>query len=180
MASFNLRDNNIFTFHYASTLSILVSDLPAIFPWFTFHYASTLSVPVYKYEIYASTFTFHYASTLSRKKSRRCRYKHIYIPLCFYFITWGHPDRHTRQHYLHSTMLLLYPKSGLPPLTASDIYIPLCFYFIQSQLLARREKTNLHSTMLLLYLRTVAARRSALLNLHSTMLLLYLSCWHKR
>ena len=76
----------------------------------------------------------------------------IYIPLCFYFIqsneSWQ-PVRTSNLHStmlllyrrsgnrpvlgntdLHSTMLLLYPLRGHEPRQPAVIYIPLCFYFI--------------------------------------------------
>ena len=54
-------------------------------------------------------FTFHYASTLSHIKQRYFkRARLIYIPLCFYFISYS---------------LNLSSPSAF-------IYIPLCFYFI--------------------------------------------------
>ena len=97
---------------------------------FTFHYASTLSVRVAVGVHIPNVFTFHYASTLSRSRSAQLqrmtnlhstmlllyldhaqRWKdllHIYIPLCFYFIEYS----------------FLLTECG------NSIYIPLCFYFI--------------------------------------------------
>ena len=99
----------------------------------------------------------------------------IYIPLCFYFIKLF-PCTYIIAHYLHSTMLLLYP-CRFPVLHHSiskftfhyastisaylkswdigswSIYIPLCFYYIQVLHHICRSTSNLHSTMLLLYLR---------------------------
>ena len=120
-------------------------------------------------------FTFHYASTLSKER-RSCHSELL--------------------SHLHSTMLLLYRgscwvqtwscseftfhyASTLSPPAVSGpsgfaIYIPLCFYFIPSGCVWSIWIFNLHSTMLLLYLRNVAMVHTAELHLHSTMLLLYL------
>ena len=54
---------------------------------FTFHYASTLSHVRIKGSRSHALFTFHYASTLSfGRKSHAGEVRKIYIPLCFYFI----------------------------------------------------------------------------------------------
>ena len=82
-----------FTFHYASTLSVLNLFQPGFFLQFTFHYASTLSVP---------TDLFHKSAFL------------IYIPLCFYFIHDLVEDVAYLDKDLHSTMLLLYPVPVFP------------------------------------------------------------------
>ena len=95
-------------------------------------------------------------------------------------------------------MLLLYPKSRMVEAWPSNIYIPLCFYFIRyhqcddivhqhkftfhyaSTLstyvdkIPASVKTNLHSTMLLLYQFLHEFFCISCNNLHSTMLLLYL------
>ena len=77
--------------------------------------------------------------------------------------------------YLHSTMLLLYPKLGcIDCVFAVPIYIPLCFYFIQHDLrVLEYNASDLHSTMLLLYPILKCPFYSPIFNLHSTMLLLY-------
>ena len=78
---------SIFTFHYASTISLCsFLSICNLFP-FTFHYASTISVNVDQSVEQPSNFTFHYASTISVK-----------------FTTTIDEDLP-----LHSTMLLLYP-----------------------------------------------------------------------
>mgnify|MGYP006939839222 CR=1 FL=1 len=75
----------------------------------TFHYASTLSLPFSVERIGKSFSTFHYASTLSKMSIRKPpAISDLYIPLCFYFISW-------------STRLSRYRLR---------LYIPLCFYFI--------------------------------------------------
>ena len=81
-----MLDHEIFTFHYASTLSLaspgsylpmsnlhstmllLYQKFPKIcgtFAVFTFHYASTLSLFLDVQDRRLIVFTFHYASTLS-------------------------------------------------------------------------------------------------------------------
>ena len=75
---------------------------------FTFHYASTLSYSLRLWLLSVQTFTFHYASTLSL------------ITLTVKSL----------KSYLHSTMLLLYRRSGMRQQSRRNIYIPLCFYFI--------------------------------------------------
>ena len=76
---------------------------------FTFHYASTLS----QYSRCVQVMELNLHSTMlllyRRKEQRNKTSKHIYIPLCFYFIrpcqTWSG----CACSDLHSTMLLLYP-----------------------------------------------------------------------
>ena len=97
-------------------------------------------------------FTFHYASTLScpTVPSTNCR-NSIYIPLCFYFI---HDLRHVIvQAISEFTFHYASTLSGHPRKIT-------------------RAPTNLHSTMLLLYLLDCLHRKEGL-HLHSTMLLLY-------
>ena len=98
----------------------------------------------------------------------------IYIPLCFYFI--GFPS--------------------VVPMSRGKIYIPLCFYFIWEIYQNQMGQTNLHSTMLLLYLissastvalcpftfhyastlsKVLCTSMTRTSHLHSTMLLLYRS-----
>ena len=118
----------------------------------------------------------------------------IYIPLCFYFIC-SKPLFSFISFNLHSTMLLLYPSacdiislqapgftfhyaSTLSPFSAQQrrlmhIYIPLCFYFIKNCLKLTMNETDLHSTMLLLYLFCHLPSSFLRIDLHSTMLLLY-------
>ena len=55
----------LFTFHYASTLSLIAPHISVQTASFTFHYASTLSVPGVPVPGVTVPFTFHYASTLS-------------------------------------------------------------------------------------------------------------------
>ena len=120
----------VFTFHYASTLSHIIA--------FCETFRKILYIPLCFYFIELTfvfnqitlDFTFHYASTLSRRRNtttdsihslhsimlllyRRTvllllSVAHLYIPLCFYFISW--------YCFLCFNFYLL--------------YIPLCFYFI--------------------------------------------------
>ena len=66
---------------------------------------------------------------LMRVQDQTDRKRHIYIPLCFYFIHWRIRES-TCESHLHSTMLLLYPKLRVFVVHPIIIYIPLCFYFI--------------------------------------------------
>ena len=121
-----------FTFHYASTLSVVISGNLAIYIYLhstmlllypaaapIFFAIFLIYIPLCFYFIRdkethirnISTFTFHYASTLSR--CDRCS------------------SQKPRQ-YLHSTMLLLYRCSVQRTECELQIYIPLCFYFIEA------------------------------------------------
>ena len=120
---------------------------------FTFHYASTLSVQHLSSEYYLPTFTFHYASTLSRLTGIiQGQLNLIYIPLCFYFIYTI-----TLIYILYIVIyipLCFYfiqqQRSEQQP--SWHIYIPLCFYFIDiSDKPCVIYGKHLHSTMLLLY-----------------------------
>ena len=142
----------VFTFHYASTLSsydpidcvadfiyiplcfyfILLRSAWQSLPGIYLHSTMLLLYPIYGpvTNPQVNIFTFHYASTLSRSKALFKQTSCIYIPLCFYFITFGRVMRWHRIRHLHSTMLLLYPVL---------------------KLLRRWPQRYLHSTMLLLY-----------------------------
>ena len=109
----------IFTFHYASTLSRLISFFVVPQILFTFHYASTLSGcqgcnTGLDCLIYIPLCFYFIKSVLVRPAANIS----IYIPLCFYFICCHFSSR-TEKSYLHSTMLLLYPVPLFP------------FYFLQ-------------------------------------------------
>ena len=161
-----------FTFHYASTLSMIV--LPVQFYLSILH--STMLLLYLCSGVNSSSitvFTFHYASTLSMEAFM------IYDDSVF----------------LHSTMLLLYRIYKCSSSVQFFFYIPLCFYFIFSNTivslsginftfhyastLSNRTVTNgvqnlvLHSTMLLLYRLLHKNAKTCMLLLHSTMLLLY-------
>ena len=97
---------------------------------FTFHYASTLSVLQASLLRGTFPFTFHYASTLSLCIFPVSRVFLIYIPLCFYFISssrmrWELMTEFTF-HYASTLSTFCDPSQSC----ATSIYIPLCFYFI--------------------------------------------------
>ena len=78
----------------------------------------------------------------------------IYIPLCFYFIGRHRIDDVCR--FFIYIPLCFYFILGQPLFSFDEfiIYIPLCFYFIEVVLRpACLRRSNLHSTMLLLYLQ---------------------------
>ena len=120
----------LFTFHYASTLSQPVGRHPGRETPFTFHYASTLSGSHGRLLAFQGIFTFHYASTLSRMP---CRYRRGRKEFTFHYASTLSPGCSiavTGVSNLHSTMLLLYRRSGRTGCCIRFIYIPLCFYFI--------------------------------------------------
>ena len=171
-----IKDNRDLLPNLHSTMLLLYPGLNPIFALnaqFTFHYASTLSLILHIRFNTVCVFTFHYASTLSESDDKtlgiQCNLhstmlllylqehewsntvRIIYIPLCFYFIgnspptlcTYLHlhstmlllyPEPHfaTARHkkHLHSTMLLLYHRILKRRMRPFKIYIPLCFYFI--------------------------------------------------
>ena len=164
----------VFTFHYASTLSVVDGkpylSLPSIYIPLCFYFivvgsehierVDAIYIPLCFYFILfadrlvvlVNQFTFHYASTLSLPTPPQVDdYYNLHSTmLLLYRRKQGNlPGMH---RHLHSTMLLLYPVCGM------DDGIP---------------DWNLHSTMLLLYLQRYRDPRSSMLNLHSTMLLLY-------
>ena len=121
----------IFTFHYASTLSILSNTVISSLFTFTFHYASTLSKCLSEDHRLYPIFTFHYASTLSGYSESKTR--RIYKFTFHYASTlscWPSWRKAWPGSYLHSTMLLLYRRPCGNGRMNLPIYIPLCFYFI--------------------------------------------------
>ena len=130
-----VEGRNIFTFHYASTLSRLNNATGS---------ASSIYIPLCFYFILRitpqratfHTFTFHYASTLSILPCVRNRLGIvIYIPLCFYFIRLsGVIQGQLNLIYIPLCFYFIW-STNYSPLVRSDIYIPLCFYFIETQLL---------------------------------------------
>ena len=121
----------LFTFHYASTLSICLMKWSWKEREFTFHYASTLSfIPDYFVEVDFFIYIPLCFYFILIREMRQEAQEIIYIPLCFYFITVVITYPLTFLHNLHSTMLLLYQV----PEDRWD-----------------RSVCNLHSTMLLLY-----------------------------
>ena len=161
-----------FTFHYASTLSCFTPFRDAVLL-----YLHSTMLLLYRLNPPNSRrceeFTFHYASTLSERVARIITGFSIYIPLCFYFISFGIDGN----------------------LKRSDIYIPLCFYFIPmrwnpalksspftfhyastlSDLAA--EWAGIQTVFTFHYASTLSVSVGTLMsyitNLHSTMLLLY-------
>ena len=121
----------VFTFHYASTLSIARKHL--IF------YMCPIYIPLCFYFIHSDlpgclclcVFTFHYASTLSAiTNSTPWTWSTIYIPLCFYFICIS---IHRADIWVDIYIPLCFYFITLSPSSIpwrSIIYIPLCFYFI--------------------------------------------------
>ena len=98
-----------FTFHYASTISTFRHIHPDPPSCFTFHYASTISHTLCCISRKVLIFTFHYASTISPQACCNMLFFLLYIPLCFYYISF-HPGCRSSPKSLHSTMLLLYQK----------------------------------------------------------------------
>ena len=117
-----------------STMLLLYREHPGKYPYcyqFTFHYASTLSISqalhgcnklhlhstmllLYRFSLFSFTiFCFIYIPLCFYfiRRITGCGMPDIiiYIPLCFYFIKF-HVFRKAEIIYLHSTMLLLYPK----------------------------------------------------------------------
>ena len=130
----------LFTFHYASTLSQPVGRHPGRETPFTFHYASTLSGSHRRLQVLAPAFTFHYASTLSRMP---CRYRRGRKEFTFHYASTLSPGCSiavTGVSNLHSTMLLLYRRSGRTGCCIRFIYIPLCFYFICASICSVRRR----------------------------------------
>ena len=119
----------VFTFHYASTLSIPREPLPLSAPSFTFHYASTLSARKLDHKRQISIYIplcFYFIHVVIGLKAF-CT--HIYIPLCFYFI-WKFDVIH-----LYPVTFTFHYASTLSARRRKQrniwcIYIPLCFYFI--------------------------------------------------
>ena len=101
---------DVFTFHYASTLSsriplLQLHDLRIYIPLcFYFIPGDRCGKGILQYP-----FTFHYASTLSCRHEYKCEF----------------------EFNLHSTMLLLYLQRQIRTRNRISIYIPLCFYFIR-------------------------------------------------
>ena len=164
--------NCLFTFHYASTLSLISTQNTS----HNHNLHSTMLLlyllPVV-YCIDHSVFTFHYASTLSKKSRLSPRLIHDLHSTMLLLYRGGERDgRHERDeftfHYASTLSVFNSVKSTATsviyiPLcfyfieeheyirTSITIYIPLCFYFILDELLDLMRKIHLHSTMLLLY-----------------------------
>ena len=92
-------------FYYISTLPPAVTNNAT----FTFHYASTISM-VYG-DIFHDSYTLH-STMLLLYLGSCCRFRRpsvLYIPLCFYYIRYTAFWTSVPDYPLHSTMLLLYP-----------------------------------------------------------------------
>ena len=87
LSKFTLSTKDLkFTFHYASTLSVCVTDSYEIPIKFTFHYASTLSKVDGKF--WTAPLNLHSIMLLLylQPPKQMPALPRIYIPLCFYFI----------------------------------------------------------------------------------------------
>ena len=188
---------DVFTFHYASTLSCLVELTHHSMNWIyiplCFYFiqpglhGNEVSVKIYiplcfyfiKGEEYAYIkiyrFTFHYASTLSISGPYRSM---CMVNLHSTMLLLYQPARSStlnHKYHLHSTMLLLYRSlSRRCPRLLLRIYIPLCFYFISSG----SEESDLIKKFTFHYASTLSGIAAAYAtsyqhHLHSTMLLLY-------
>ena len=138
-STLSIRNDNIlyqldaFTFHYASTLSRNGGAGPVDGIIFTFHYASTLSIRKILAATTGIAFTFHYASTLSKHRPpEQMQGPHLHSTMLLLYQIYQ-PGNYFRRHNLHSTMLLLYRMCCVIDRTERGIYIPLCFYFIPSR-----------------------------------------------
>ena len=128
---FSLPDKILFTFHYASTLSMTDFRRPAY---------SVIYIPLCFYFIHLRfqgalhvllQFTFHYASTLSKKNVIRPMLQiHLHSTMLLLYLDYALERCLHGTPHLHSTMLLLYRCLTRSPL---------------------RWMQYLHSTMLLLY-----------------------------
>ena len=161
-----------FTFHYASTYTgnyLLVNDNANVF---TFHYASTYTIAGKSYPMSFSLFTFHYASTYTSTKSyilAKSLYLHSTMLL---LIPKTRKNTCITPGHLHSTMLLLIPD--LPRLFRA--WYEFTFHYASTYTkfdnAAIQGVLNLHSTMLLLIRLTTPRVDANISDLHSTMLLL--------
>ena len=139
-------------------------------PIFTFHYASTISLssyPVAALEIYLYIpLCFYYIMPLIIMHSRLSQ---LYIPLCFYYIL--------RQGSQPSRFSKLYIPLCLKPLPQwalrSILYIPLCFYYIHNWWLLCQGRYPLYIPLCFYYILELLKANIGLEPLHSTMLLLY-------
>ena len=130
----------------------------------------------------AFEFTFHYASTLShtlRHTHASLLNLHSTMLLLYRLIRKTHISA---VQNLHSTMLLLYLKTGQRKACAVNIYIPLCFYFIPCIRSLTMLRSFIYIPLCFYFIGNVDDSIVAEQNLHSTMLLLYLRsvqnlCW---
>ena len=106
-----LIDGLIFTFHYASTLSLYRKEGECRF--YNLHSTMLLLYQIWVFR--RETPHLHLHSTMlllyQGKEINKMKFENIYIPLCFYFIWEIRPGTGMRIN-LHSTMLLLYRFCG--------------------------------------------------------------------
>ena len=162
----------IFTFHYASTLSVIGIDLGIttlhlhstmllLYPWGdrVVFFELRIYIPLCFYFInlgrdyinVVNKFTFHYASTLSLPYAFLIlKHRNLHSTMLLLYRIDSHRLGDQFRN-LHSTMLLLYHDGTCNRGVGTVIYIPLCFYFIRIDKCVKTDTTDLHSTMLLLY-----------------------------
>ena len=120
----------IFTFHYASTISIFRNS--GRFRTFPLHSTMLLlyqNAYCWLAVIYHS-FTFHYASTISMLVDIVITYTpSLHSTMLLLYLCCSASLRACTAS-LHSTMLLLYPCAEPDWPDKSSLYIPLCFYYI--------------------------------------------------
>ena len=162
----------IFTFHYASTLSVHKSSqkypvcnlhstmlllyrllrLRIKFPSFYLH--STMLL-LYLDDYYmpqmANIFTFHYASTLSRRLLVFKLMRQIYIPLCFYFIAEYFVDNISGYIFTFHYASTLSTDTGCSAGSETQFTFHYASTLSLPDELKQAILCNLHSTMLLLY-----------------------------
>ena len=185
-----------FTFHYASTLSMMRPDLV----WTDTHLHSTMLL-LYRNRtdrkgsadfIYIPL-CFYFISFITSLPSRALQ---IYIPLCFYFIVYSRKSRvpfyliyiplcfyfiaPSMQGILHSTLIYIplcfYFIGNQAPCNAEQeiIYIPLCFYFIHTRIMWNYTLRHIYIPLCFYFIGDGPCKTGTCSSyLHSTMLLLY-------
>ena len=125
---------------------------------FTFHYASTLSListqnTSHNHNLHSTMLLlYHHITAIWHSVIV------IYIPLCFYFIGWSRRWKPLNLLNLHSTMLLLYPdRHQTQKAGQRDIYIPLCFYFILPKSPWSSEAVSIYIPLCFYFIVTVVA-----------------------
>ena len=142
---------------------------------FTFHYASTLSVSAGSNTLWSITIyiplCFYFILLSGSVSAPACPYLHSTMLLLYRHHPWKYRSAVYSFTFHYASTLSAGPPPKIRP--SSFIYIPLCFYFIHFRTSPSRSIRYLHSTMLLLYRRNHANDRGEWKHLHSTMLLLY-------
>ena len=190
-------ESSSFTFHYASTLSWQLSSpgIPLlIYIPLCFYFINPCVDSFSDLWLIYIPLCFYF---IGERNTRRGFFPDLHSTMLLLYRFCG-ASAYFMWAHLHSTMLLLYQRYFLIfVFDKSNIYIPLCFYFIskayedsaESKLIyiplcfyficmgppgSTWRRSNLHSTMLLLYrIRLSSPERCTGRNLHSTMLLLY-------